>query len=163
MTGGRPGRLPEGVVIRRARPSDAFPVAVVHVRSWQAAYQGLVPRQYLGSLDPKERAATWQRRLEEPESPRGPTLVAGTGEHLLGFASVGPTRGEDEGPAASRGGPCDLPDSRGLGQRDRLQAMAAGLDTLLLPGSARPRSGFWIRTCVPGGSTKLAAGPPMAR
>jgi hypothetical protein len=49
---------------RLAQASDARVIAVVHVRSWQAAYQDLLPRDYLDSLDPDQRGAAW------PEVPR---------------------------------------------------------------------------------------------
>ncbi|MEU6929538.1 hypothetical protein AB0A05_10295 [Streptomyces sp. NPDC046374] len=41
--------------IREAAPSDAAAVAAVHIRSWRAAYRGLVPDAYLDSLDVGER------------------------------------------------------------------------------------------------------------
>jgi hypothetical protein len=36
------------VIIRRAGAEDAMRIAIVHVRSWQAAYRGLMPQGYLG-------------------------------------------------------------------------------------------------------------------
>ena len=36
----------ENVDIRPARTSDAMPTGLVHVRSWEAAYKGLVPQQF---------------------------------------------------------------------------------------------------------------------
>ncbi|MEU9699454.1 GNAT family N-acetyltransferase [Streptomyces sp. NPDC047981] len=49
--------------IRAALPEDAAAIARVHVRSWQAAYRGLLPRAYLDALDVEERAAVWAERL----------------------------------------------------------------------------------------------------
>ena len=40
-----------GLVVRDATPDDAPDIARVHVRSWQAAYQGLIDEAYLASLD----------------------------------------------------------------------------------------------------------------
>jgi hypothetical protein len=41
--------------IRPAVPDDAAAIAVVRVRSWQAAYAGLVPSGVLDSMDPRDR------------------------------------------------------------------------------------------------------------
>ncbi|KKZ70730.1 GNAT family N-acetyltransferase [Streptomyces showdoensis] len=55
--------------IRAAGPSDAAAVASVHVRSWRAAYRGLVPDAYLDSLDVGERTEVWRDRLSAPGAP----------------------------------------------------------------------------------------------
>lgn len=34
--------------LRPAQPEDALAVARVHVRSWQAAYRGLLPDDHIG-------------------------------------------------------------------------------------------------------------------
>ena len=44
------------VLIRPAKSDDALEVARVHVRSWQAAYRGLLPDDYLDDLRAEERA-----------------------------------------------------------------------------------------------------------
>ncbi|MEU7016497.1 GNAT family N-acetyltransferase [Streptomyces sp. NPDC046385] len=55
--------------IREAAPSDAAAVAAVHIRSWRAAYRGLVPDAYLDSLDVGERTGAWRGRLSAPDAP----------------------------------------------------------------------------------------------
>jgi hypothetical protein len=45
--------------VRTATAGDAMEVAKVHVRSWQAAYRGLVPDSYLDALRPEDRAARY--------------------------------------------------------------------------------------------------------
>ena len=45
--------------IRRALADDALGVATVHVRSWQAAYRGLMPDVYLDPLVVGELAAIY--------------------------------------------------------------------------------------------------------
>ncbi|MDV5149343.1 GNAT family N-acetyltransferase [Streptomyces sp. SBC-4] len=55
--------------IREAVPGDAAALAAVHVRSWRAAYRGLLPGSYLDSLDPEERGAVWRARLAAPDRP----------------------------------------------------------------------------------------------
>ena len=55
----------DGTVIRAARVADAAQIAVVHVRSWQGAYRGLLPQAYLDRLDPAHRVGRWERALAE--------------------------------------------------------------------------------------------------
>lgn len=55
--------------MREAGPSDAAAVAAVHVRSWRAAYRGLLPEAYLDSLDVGERTEVWRDRLSAPGAP----------------------------------------------------------------------------------------------
>jgi GNAT superfamily N-acetyltransferase len=65
----------------------------VHVRSWQAAYRGLIADEFLDSLQPEQRV-DWYRF--DPSTPADPqTTVALAGERIVGFSSLGPTRDED--------------------------------------------------------------------
>jgi len=85
--------------IRRALADDALGVATVHVRSWQAAYRGLMPDVYLDQLDVERRRAGWERNIAETDWPRSGTLVATEANgNVVGFAHVGPTRDEDLDP-----------------------------------------------------------------
>jgi GNAT superfamily N-acetyltransferase len=78
--------------IRPARMEDVPEIAVVHVRSWQAAYRGLLPQAYLDGLDPSQRIGQWERSLSAADWSRGGTLVADAGGYLSGFVSYGPAR-----------------------------------------------------------------------
>jgi ribosomal protein S18 acetylase RimI-like enzyme len=80
--------------IRPARMQDAPEIAVVHVRSWQAAYRGLLPQAYLDGLDPGQRTGQWERVLSAADS-HGGTVVADAGGPLSGFISYGPARDDD--------------------------------------------------------------------
>src|SRR5690242_2177442 len=84
-----------GTVIRAARVADAAQIAVVHVRSWQGAYRGLMPQAYLDGLDPAQRLGRWERSLAEVDAGRSGVLVADAGGDLLGFASYSPSRDSD--------------------------------------------------------------------
>jgi GNAT superfamily N-acetyltransferase len=90
--------------VRQARPDDAAPIAAVHVRSWQAAYHGLLPQEYLDGLDPADRIARWRDTLlaNGPERGAGEPLrrvvVAVDGGTIRGFAAFGPTRDPGEDP-----------------------------------------------------------------
>jgi GNAT superfamily N-acetyltransferase len=78
------------VLIRRAVPEDAPAVARVHVRSWQAAYRGLLPAEYLDTLRPEDRAASYDFAATDPRRPH--TFVAVDGPEVLGFATTAPSR-----------------------------------------------------------------------
>ncbi|MFF8378689.1 GNAT family N-acetyltransferase [Streptomyces sp. NPDC015661] len=75
--------------IREACPEDAAAVAVVHVRSWRAAYRGLVPDRYLDALDTEERTAVWRERLTAPDRPAVLVATGGDGR-VVAFSCVRP-------------------------------------------------------------------------
>ncbi len=79
--------------IRDARPDDAADVADVHVRSWQAAYRGLLPDDYLDGLDPQDRMARYTFGATDPGAPG--TVVAVLDGLIRGFATTGASRDAD--------------------------------------------------------------------
>jgi GNAT superfamily N-acetyltransferase len=86
--------------IRRALADDALGVASVHVRSWQAAYRGLLPDAYLDQLDVEARRERWMQTIAETDWPRSGTLVATEANaNVVGFAHIGPARDDDLDPA----------------------------------------------------------------
>ncbi|WP_130414414.1 GNAT family N-acetyltransferase [Xylanimonas ulmi] len=90
----------EGVTIRPATPDDALRIAQVHVTSWQGAYAGLLPADYLTDLDPETRVRHWATVLgaKGATASEGHVLVAEHGSRTLGFASFGPSGDEDADP-----------------------------------------------------------------
>lgn len=86
------------MLIRPAESDDARRIATVHVRSWQAAYRGLIPQEYLDRLDPAERMPEWKSTLAEMSLPGKGILVAEIDGEIAGFAGLCPTRDEDEDP-----------------------------------------------------------------
>jgi ribosomal protein S18 acetylase RimI-like enzyme len=80
------------VELREARRGDELRVAELHVRSWQEAYSGLMPAEFLAALDPRDRAERY--RFEDGEGPTT-VLALDQGGALLGFATFGPSRDED--------------------------------------------------------------------
>ena len=85
--------------VRPATPVDSDAIGLVHVRSWQSAYQGKIPQDYLDGLDPAHRAQVWRRILEQDQSSRGGVLVAvAESGGIAGFASFGPSRDGDTDP-----------------------------------------------------------------
>ena len=85
-------------VIRPAEVSDAERIGLIHVRSWQSAYQGLISQDYLDGLDPAERSGRWRRTLETIDRSRAGILVASSGTQVVGFAGYGPSRDADADP-----------------------------------------------------------------
>jgi GNAT superfamily N-acetyltransferase len=64
-------------------------VAEVHVRSWQAAYRGLLPAAYLDGLRPEDRAARYDFSHVDPQKPH--TIVAESDGAICGFATTMPS------------------------------------------------------------------------
>jgi GNAT superfamily N-acetyltransferase len=86
------------MLLRAAEPSDALAVAQVHVRSWQGAYRGLMPDDYLDGLRPQDRAEHYT--FGPPTSADQPvTWVAVDGGAIQGFATATATVPPDEGPS----------------------------------------------------------------
>jgi ribosomal protein S18 acetylase RimI-like enzyme len=79
--------------IRLATPEDAPGIAEVHVATWQAAYKGHMPDDFLNGLTVEQKVTAWRRALQEP-SP-GTTLVWEQQQHILGFCVYGPSRDSD--------------------------------------------------------------------
>jgi ribosomal protein S18 acetylase RimI-like enzyme len=84
------------VTIRPARPDDAEAIAAIHVASWQHAYRGILPDDYLAGLSSDDRLHMWTYILGLPDKPTH-VGVAEDGGALVGFASVGPSEDGVEG------------------------------------------------------------------
>ena len=78
---------------REAQPQDAAEVAGVNVRSWQVAYRGLFPDDYLDGLRAEDRMAHYTFGDGRPGSPA--TLVAVIDATICGFVATGPAKDED--------------------------------------------------------------------
>jgi GNAT superfamily N-acetyltransferase len=79
--------------IRLAESRDAMAVAGVHVRSWQAAYRGLLPTGYLDQLRAQDRAEHYDFAHLDLLKPQ--TMVAIEEGRVLGFATTAPSRDPD--------------------------------------------------------------------
>ncbi|MBK9035228.1 MAG: GNAT family N-acetyltransferase [Myxococcales bacterium] len=76
-------------MVREARPDDADAIARVHVASWHAAYQTLIPADRLAAFTVRVRAAAWRHNLETG-SVRAAVFEDPGG--VRGFSAVGPSR-----------------------------------------------------------------------
>ncbi|OIQ79789.1 acetyltransferase (GNAT) family protein [mine drainage metagenome] len=90
--------MADPIVIRRAVPSDSEGIARVHVRSWQSAYRGLFPDEFLDGLRWEDWKPRWDARFSNSPSPLLYVAANPIGE-VLGFAGGGPTRDEDLAPS----------------------------------------------------------------
>ena len=77
--------------VREASKDDARGLAEVHVRSWQAAYKGQVPDDFLDSLSVDRREKDWRQTLN---SPSNKVFVAEAEQEIVAFSSFGPVRDE---------------------------------------------------------------------
>ena len=99
------------MLLRAATPDDAGEVAIIHVRSWQVGYRGLMPDEYLDALRPEDRARRYTFGSPDPRQPA--TIVAVDEGAICGFVTTRPARD-----TAGRGELCALyvdPPSWGLG------------------------------------------------
>jgi len=78
--------------LRLANPSDAQGLAEMHVATWQVAYRGLLPDDFLDGLSVAARAERWQQILTD--SPRQ-IWVACEDDRIVGFISLGISRDGD--------------------------------------------------------------------
>ncbi|MEW2521821.1 GNAT family N-acetyltransferase [Actinacidiphila alni] len=90
------------VRIRMMAAGDIEAVSGIRVRGWQAAYAGIVPQGFLDAMDVAEDAAA-RREFFAKSAGRVHNLVAvgataDGGEEVVGWASLGPYRGEEAGP-----------------------------------------------------------------
>ena len=79
-------------MIRKATVNDARAIAEVHVKSWQAAYRGLLPEGFLRSLSVERREEQWRRPLQNPEQV---ILVYELENQVVAFCSFAPSRDDD--------------------------------------------------------------------
>jgi ribosomal protein S18 acetylase RimI-like enzyme len=81
-------------VVRPAGVEDANAIAGIHVRSWQAAYRGLIPDDVLDGLSVERRTETWRGWLATA-SPVAVWVAEEEGGRIVGFVSAGPSEDRD--------------------------------------------------------------------
>ncbi len=92
----RPVAYAQEVSVRASRVADAPSIAEAHIRSWQAAYRGLLPDEMLDGLDAHlpERARRWGAVIAYH---RDDVLVAEVDGEVVGFARISRCRDTDHG------------------------------------------------------------------
>lgn len=86
--------MPKTFTVRPAVQSDSEGIARVHTRSWQSAYRGLLPDEWLAALRWQDRKERWETGLRAG-SPATIYVATNPQKEIVGFASIGPTRDED--------------------------------------------------------------------
>lgn len=81
-------------VVRPAEIADAGAIAAVHVDSWRTTYRGLLPDDFLASLEPAAYEDRWRRTLT---GGTGRVFVAEDEGQVVGFASGGRERAGEDG------------------------------------------------------------------
>ena len=81
-------------VVRPAEIGDAAAIAAVHVETWRTAYRGLLPDDFLASLDQAGYGERWKRTLADGS---GRIFVAEDQGRIVGFASGGRERASEDG------------------------------------------------------------------
>lgn len=71
--------------VRRATQSDAGALGRIHIETWQIAYAGMFPSEFLAGLDLSARVKWFQRNIKQHR----PVLVADEGEGAVGFCFAG--------------------------------------------------------------------------
>ena len=79
-------------VIRKATLDDCFELARIHVKSWQQAYESLVPKSYLDGLSVEKRAKTWETVIKQETRT---VLLDVPDQSVAGFCANGPYGDED--------------------------------------------------------------------
>jgi GNAT superfamily N-acetyltransferase len=82
--------------VRPATVEDADAIGRVQVETWRAAYQGLMPDEAVARFDVEERRRMWREGLGREPRPGSATFVAELEGEVVGFASVGAARDEDD-------------------------------------------------------------------
>lgn len=153
--------------VRRATVEDAQRIGEVRVRSWQRGYLGLIPQNYLDSMDPADGLAARVGRLRDANwSSGGCFVVIDDDDELTGFAEFGATRDTDA-PATRTGEVMSIyliPQAWGEGHGRALMAAALrhltecgyGQVTLwVLDSNDRARRFYAAAGFAPDGETKV--------
>lgn len=118
---------PVSPLVREAQIGDAAGIARVHVASWRSAYAGILPADYLTSMDQGAATARWAQSLRVLGGGRG-TFVAvdpAADGRVIGFAACGPHRVGVEGYAGEFYAIYMDDDGQGNGGGSRLMAAMA--------------------------------------
>jgi L-amino acid N-acyltransferase YncA len=76
------------ISIRAATEQDTVAISHVHVHSWRTTYAGIVPDEYLATLNEAERVPLWRAWLTRDIQ----VYVADLDGEVVGFISGGPIR-----------------------------------------------------------------------
>ncbi|MGQ0745018.1 MAG: GNAT family N-acetyltransferase [Acidimicrobiales bacterium] len=82
--------------VRPATASDVMAIAAIHVKTWQAAYRGQVPDEYLERLSVDRRISAWRDIVAATAWPSTGVFVSeDDAGDIIGFAHIAPSRDDD--------------------------------------------------------------------
>ncbi|MEN8235068.1 MAG: GNAT family N-acetyltransferase [Actinomycetota bacterium] len=84
------------IALREAVMSDAHPIAVVHVRSFQAIYRRILPNHVLDCLSVTARARIWAQRIADADADQRRVVVADLDGRVAAFLYFGLTPDDDD-------------------------------------------------------------------
>jgi ribosomal protein S18 acetylase RimI-like enzyme len=117
-------------LVRHAEVEDAAAIAAVHVAAWRTTYRGLLPDDFLASLDQAGYEDRWRRIVADGTSR---VYIAADGHDVVGFASGGRERAGEDGFEGELYAIYVLQEAQGEGHGRRLvQAVVGGLRELRL-------------------------------
>jgi ribosomal protein S18 acetylase RimI-like enzyme len=82
--------------VRNATLNDAADIGLIGVLSWQVAYRGLMPDDFLDSLDVEKRTHSLHKLMENPDIT---ILVVNDHDNIVGFSILNTSRDADAAPA----------------------------------------------------------------
>lgn len=82
--------------VRPAALADAERIGEIHIRSWQKAYQGILPTDFLASLSVEARVERWRGDLAAMGK-EDLALVVENGSSVNGFARLAPSADRNHG------------------------------------------------------------------
>jgi len=91
-------------MVRKARADDAVALARVNVEAWRCAYRGIVPDEFLDTMDVARREQGWRRWVSMAEPDAVFVATDGDGGRLVAYAGVAAAReAKDRHPALPTG------------------------------------------------------------
>ena|ERR1700728_1651092 len=151
--------------VRVGVAGDARLIAEVHVRTWQVAYRGQVPDDYLDSLSVDQRELVWRQILTDADPASSGVVVLEHEARVIGFAGTAASMDDGAGPSVgelqsiyghpdfwNRGG------GRALMDRAMATLRAVGFSTAtlwVLDTNLRARRFYEAAGWVPDGATKV--------
>jgi ribosomal protein S18 acetylase RimI-like enzyme len=87
--------------VRTAGPNDSGAIAAAHAQAWRIGYAGLVPDEFLASINDEEWAINRRRAIERPRSDMH-TFVVLADRVIIGFVHSGALRLPDNAPDPDR-------------------------------------------------------------
>lgn len=81
--------------IRRAEIADAAVVGHIHVESWNVAYRGLMPDEFIAQTDLAYRTTFWEKRIADRD---WPVFIIDEDDTSVAFCQMIPSPDPDDDP-----------------------------------------------------------------